>query len=184
MDRRKIKTREAIFEAFQKLLSKKSYTRITVQEIIDEANIGRSTFYSHFETKDYLLKEMCTEIFDHVFSNALEVEKTHDFSESRENPKDLIAHILYHLKDNQESIITIMTCESRDLFVRYFKGYLNKMIVGIFPDPKKGLPNDFVKHHISSSFIEMVNWWISNKMAQSPEEMADYYLSVILPIYK
>ena len=112
MDRRQQKTRESIFSAFNCLLSKKRYSNITVQEIIDEANVGRSTFYAHFETKDELLKAMCSEIFTHVVSDHLTSEETHDFSEKNDDTDSIITHILYHLKDNSKNIIGILTCES------------------------------------------------------------------------
>jgi len=185
MDRRQQKTREAIFGAFNRLLSKKRYTNITVQEIIDEANVGRSTFYAHFETKDELLREMCSEIFAHVVSDHLSSEETHDFSDKDDDTDTVVTHILYHLKDNSKNIIGILTCESGELFLRYFKQYLNSVFTEYFGgqiEKSKELPFDLLLTHISSSFVEMVNWWIQNDMKQTPEQMEGYFAAVILPI--
>jgi AcrR family transcriptional regulator len=60
LDRRQKRTRQAIFNAFSQLLSKYNYNQISVQQIIDTANIGRTTFYSHYETKESLLEDLCT----------------------------------------------------------------------------------------------------------------------------
>jgi AcrR family transcriptional regulator len=186
MDRRQQKTRDAIFEAFIRLLSSKGYTRITVQNIIDEANVGRSTFYSHFETKDYLLKEMCTDLFEHIFSESLNSESTHDFSLTNSNPNTMITHILYHLRDNKRNIIGILTCESSDLFLRYFKLYLNEFIMKHLlrnvNRKNENIPDDFLINHITGSFVELVQWWIKNNMKQEPEELELYFSSVINPI--
>lgn len=103
MDRRQQKTRAAIFEAFTELLAVKSYNKITVQEIIEKANIGRSTFYAHFETRDDLVKALCDDLFQHVFSKALEAEKTHDFSLAGGGDHIILVHILYHLRDSRKT---------------------------------------------------------------------------------
>ncbi len=55
MDRRQRKSRERIFHAFIELLAKKHFNQITVGEIIERADVGRATFYAHFETKDFSL---------------------------------------------------------------------------------------------------------------------------------
>lgn len=183
MDRRQQKTRAAIFSAFTELLQVKSYARITVQDIIDTANIGRSTFYSHFDTKDELLRALCTEIFDHVFSKELDPENTHDFSLSQGDIAAMITHILYHLKDNGKRIIGILNSESSELFLRYFKEYLDKSISVYILNRAahniKSVPESFLIDHISESFINAVKWWIKNNMIQAPEEISQYFLKVV-----
>ena len=101
MDRRQQKTRKAIFDALGLLLETKRFENITVQEIIDAANIGRSTFYAHFETKDDLLKAMCTDIFHHIFTSALPKESENAFSQGSQNLELKLGHILYHLREKK-----------------------------------------------------------------------------------
>lgn len=178
MDRRQQKTREAIFKAFSKLLETKRYGNITVQEIIDEANIGRSTFYAHFSTKDELLKAMCTDIFNHVFSDELMSEQTHDFSGDNHGLEARLTHLLYHLKDSEQDIMGILSCESGELFMEYFKGYLAEMFAKYVNETKVNAPVDFVLNHLVGSFAETVKWWIANRMKYTPEETARYYMEV------
>ncbi len=179
MDRRQKKTRNAIFQAFNRLLEEKHFNNITVQEILDGANIGRSTFYSHFETKDALLKEMCTEIFDHVFSHELSSETSHDFSLSDHGLREKITHLLYHLRDNKGNVLGVLSGESGELFMRYFKEYLLIMFEQYPGSIRNDVPREFALNHLTGSLAEAVKWWIGIKMEMQPEELADNYLKLI-----
>ena len=184
MDRRQQKTREAIFDAFSDLLMQKSYGKITVQEIIDAANVGRTTFYAHFETKDDLLREICAEMFDHVVSHHSQSERSHDFSESEETPWEMLTHVLYHLRDNRKYIVSLLRSESGELFLAHFKQYLHTIFAEQMKDCslRTDMPEDFLMNHVCESFIDMVHWWIQHDMQQSPEVLIQYYSAVIAPI--
>jgi AcrR family transcriptional regulator len=56
MDRRVRRTRELLRRALLSLIQEKGYDRVTVQDILDRADIGRSTFYAHYRDKDDLLR--------------------------------------------------------------------------------------------------------------------------------
>ena len=185
MDRRQQKTRAAIFDALAQLLCEKQFHQITVQEIIDEANVGRSTFYYHFETKDHLLRELCTDVFSHVFSDSLTSEKTHDFSASSGSAEEMVTHLLYHLRDDKRNIPGILSCESGELFLRYLREYLHRFFsISLLPalETKEALgqiPQDFLLHHLSCSFIGMVQWWFAQGLSHTPEEMAAWFLAAL-----
>ena len=180
MDRRQQKTRTAIYDALTTLLKKRRFEDITVQEIIDKANIGRSTFYSHFETKDRLLEQMCDEIFTHVFSESLTPEKSHDFSTNHEELKALLEHILWHIKDHEDAISSIMYGESERLFTRYFSGYLEDAFGNMISQIDIDVSAEFKKQFVIGSFINTVKWWIGNGLTQSPDEIIDAYFKCLI----
>lgn len=186
MDRRQQKTRTAIFFAFSTLLAEKSYSKITVQEIIDSANIGRTTFYAHFETKDDLLKSLCEDLFGHIINSAIDCTHTHGLYSDQNAPESVFCHLLQHLQENDKNIIQLLSCESSDIFLRYFKNSLNELVQSQFVNQNRNnnmdIPQDFLVNHISGSFVEMVLWWIKGRMKQTPAELDHYFRAVIEPI--
>src|SRR5690242_21361723 len=54
-DRRSERTRQMLGDALLALMQERRYADLTVQDILDRANIGRSTFYAHYWDKDDLL---------------------------------------------------------------------------------------------------------------------------------
>ena len=61
-DRRVGKTRKALKEALTDLILEKGYESVTVQDVIDRADVGRSTFYAHFVDKDDLLMAILADL--------------------------------------------------------------------------------------------------------------------------
>ena len=120
MDGRQQKTRAAIFTAFSTLLAEKSYSKITVQEIIDTSNVGRTTFYAHFEATDDLLKALCENLFGHIISSALDCTHTHGLYSDNNAPASVFCHLLQHLQENENNILELLSCESSDFFLSYF----------------------------------------------------------------
>ncbi len=173
MDRRQRKTREAIYAAFTALLKEEPYSKITVQEIIDRADIGRTTFYAHFEAKDELLSSLCTEIFDHVFSDDLKKEKTHDFS-AHHDTRAMVTHVLYHLREHMDYLPGLVSGESGEVFMLYFKQHLNELFSAIVPASAYAAPYDYVLNHMVCDFAETVRWWTVNKR-YTPEEISSFF---------
>ena len=188
MDRRQQKSKAAIFDAFVQLLSQKNYNQITVQEIIDAANVGRTTFYAHFETKDALLRALCTNLFAHVFSDRNDTASAHNFSLTDGAFQTIVAHMLLHLQDSGQTIHRLLCGESSELFLVYFKEYLDRNILhALLKDVDSStlaVPESFLRNHISSSFVNMVQWWVRSGMRESPEELSAYFVAVIEPIFK
>lgn len=181
MDRRQKRTREAIFEAFSVLLEKKRVESITVQEIIDEAGIGRSTFYDHFATKDDLLRELCGNIFSHVLADDfLHSPRCCDFIAEQSGLHNTLVHLLYHLRDSRKDMVKILSCESGEVFMEYFRESLVILFQkNLSEDKASVVPRDFLLHHLAGSFACAVQWWIGNRMEPTPEEVASYYYTMI-----
>ena len=174
MDRRQRKSRKAILQAFTALLKEEGYAKITVQQIIDLADVGRTTFYTHFETKDALLQSLCGGIFDHMFSENPGKEENHDFS-AQHDLRANVTHILCHLQEHIEYLPGILSGESAGVFMGFFREKLFELFAQSVP--KTGaVPYDYLLSQAVSGFAETIRWW-ANHSAYSPEEVSAFFFA-------
>ena len=183
MDRRQKKTREAIFRAFTSLLAKKNYHQITVQDILDTADVGRTTFYAHFETKEYLLRDLCAELFGHIIDTALGTQST-DCPYDCGSPGDSVfLHLLRHLRQNDRGILDLLSSENDGLFLDYFRSEVCRLVERTYGDClATAWPREYLVQHISAAFVQTVRWWLGENCTRSSEEVAACFLAVTEPL--
>ncbi len=183
MDRRQRKSREAIFNAFTKLLSKKDFHQITVGQIIEAADVGRATFYSHFETKDFLLKAFCEELFCHIFDTENHTGQGHRHIFNCDGSDSVFLHLFQHLQNNDNNILALLSSANNELFLRYFRSNLESLVesnLSMFEEKRaKHIPDAFWKNHILSTFMGTLKWWIDHGMEESPEQITEYFYAVV-----
>ena len=172
MDRRRRKTRAAIFSALDGLLEEKDYDSITVSNIIDRADVGRTTFYDNFETKDDLLDQLCQSLFDHVAESA-----------SAENSRggEVFDHLLWHLKEDDDRALRMLASRNSEVFARYFTGRLEGLVASrVSPTwlQAAGMPESVAVRLVSSGFVELVRWWSRGGLEQEPKTVTRWFLEL------
>lgn len=182
MDRRQKKTRTTILKTFIELLYEKDFSKITVGEIIDRADVGRATFYSHFESKDFLLKSLCEDVFCHII-DSLESKSEHVHIISCDIKDNVFLHLFRHIKNNDSNMLKLLLTQNNELFFRYFRANLEKLVISqlsLFEDRKnKKLPDSFWIDHITSTFVDTLRWWGNNGMKESPENITEYFILAV-----
>ena len=182
-DRRVGKTRKAIFNALNELLREKKFAKITVQDIIDRANVGRATFYAHFPTKDDVLISY-VETFFESFNEQI---KEHA-GQNGDNIMLPIAALFTHVRDNEKTISGLLMSESGTVLFDNFKKYWTAKIMPLVrahtPEGQKlKVPPDMLTNHIISTIIELIKFWLQDGARYMPEQMEQFLLELIQPSF-
>ncbi len=175
-NRRVDKTKQALFQALSKLLEQKRYSEINVQEIIDVADVGRTTFYAHFYSKDELLKAYIEKISDSL---------GHPISQGQNNiePENVftmpVRGLFEHIQENITQIRGVIAdSASADILFHKIKMYWEKRLMDATPSsvsPLPTVPAELFINHIIQTLIEVIRWWIQTGMEYTPQEMEQYY---------
>jgi len=87
-----------------------------------------------------------------------------------------ITHILYHLNDSRPYIKSILSCESGEMFMQYFKEYLVQLFSGELEKHSADVPQEYMLNHMVCDFAETVRWWMKHEQ-YSAEDISRFFFS-------
>jgi len=177
MDARVRRTRDALGDALVALMQEKPFDTITVQDVLDRAKVGRSTFYPHYSDKDDLLMSDAEEFFESI-SMTLSVRG--DTSDRVFPVKEFFSHITEakpfldalvssgKLHDNMEL--------AQGLFARGIERRLSELPRG------QGIPaaeRPAIAFAHAGALLSLLTWWIDRGMRQPPAEMDQLFHKIV-----
>ena len=179
VDRRIQRTRQLLQEALLAVILEKGYEAVTVQDIIDRANVGRSTFYAHFQDKEDLLLSG----FEHLRT---EFEKhLTDRPATDESPWALSLSMFQHAQSQRQLYGALAGKQGGNVALRHIQKYLFDYLYNhlkqVLSKRKKKMPPEILAHYIASSLISLLTWWLDNDSHYSAEQMNDFYRQLVEP---
>lgn len=168
VDRRILKSQEAIKTALIVLMSEKSFDDITIQDIADRANVNRGTIYLHYLDKFDLLDKIMEEHINNM-RNFCESATEMDYIEST-------VHCMEYLESNHLFFSTMLASEGASYFRSRFLEFNIKEFkkdVEITKGKNLGHNEDVIVQFVANAYVGVVEWWLKNGMPYPPRVMAE-----------
>jgi AcrR family transcriptional regulator len=180
LDRRVHRTRPALQEALVALILEKGYEAVTVQDVIDRANVGRSTFYAHFRDKEELLlsefERLWSQFEQHLGGRVL----------SDEYPWRLSSVMFQHAQSYHPVYKAVVGKRSGQMMQAHLHKYLTALVRQHLKShwsgkKKEAVPPEVLTHYLVSSLLALLTWWLDHDLPYSAERMDRIYLQLTKP---
>lgn len=175
-DRRVRRTRRALREALVGLIVERGYEKVTVQDVLDRADIGRSTFYAHYRDKDGLFAAC----FDDLRAD-LERELAATVDGPAHAPTRPIGVMFEHAYANQLVYRALCGRSGETAGTRL----LHRLVLGSLRDHLTpvglALPVEIVAEYHAGALVAVLVWWVRQGFPQRPEEIARVCQKMITP---
>ena len=182
-DRQVQKTHNLLRGALVSLISEKPYDSIVVKEILDRANVGRSTFYTHFRDKDDLLVSGIHEMLRPVQSTAQPAA-----GKRRDRILWFSLPIFEYHYQHRHAGGDRIGPRGRAILHDHLRRVLANVIAGAVQKgirdgrkPSRSIPADLLYEYVASAFVLVLNWWLDKGMPQSAAEINDVFHKLIAP---
>lgn len=180
-DRRVRRTRQALKDALLELMAEKGYEDITVQDLIDRADVGRSTFYTHYTDKEDLLRD--------GFANLRALVDQPVPAEPAEpaGPRRLLRFslpLLRHVHEQKRLARVLFGRSGRSPVLPQFDKLLAGLVRAELPEPPASgprVPPEAVVRYVVGAYLALVEWWLHSEPAMSPEDVDRLIRTLVAP---
>jgi AcrR family transcriptional regulator len=164
VDRRAQRSRELILEALFALMSERGFDRLTIQNVIDRAGVGRATFYAHFESKEELL---ATSI------GRLRAWLLQARQEAGGAPLAFTLPFFQHLASHQRIYRMTVARESETSVERHVRQMLAELVRDDLRRWNAPPPQllALATHHVVGALWSSFIWWMESTDPLSPQEL-------------
>jgi AcrR family transcriptional regulator len=177
-DRRSQRTQRLLGEAFVELMHEKSYDAITVQDILDRADVGRSTFYTHYlDKEDLLMSELARVV--HLFGE-------HVAATGEGNPILPSLVLFRHVLDYRQLYLALVWGHGIDVTMKHLQAQLcryveHQLSALICPDAALSVPLPLLSNFVVGTFLSLLRWWLDGNPQYTPEQIDAMFWRMVEP---
>lgn len=182
-DRRVRRTRSLLHEAAFTLIRERDYSSITVSDVLEQANIGRSTFYTHYRDKD--------ELFAAAIGNMLDSARSAARTASIDPMERIVGFslpVLEHICRHRSTVGARMRTRGRPVL----HAHVRRVLAGWVAEEMRGqaagrsrptdrIPAELLSQFVASTFVLVLDWWLDQKCMPPPAHADALFRLLVLP---
>ncbi len=175
-DRRVRRTRQAIHQALITLMLEKGYEAVTVSEIIERADVGRSTFYSHFTDKQQVLYASLDDLGDFLRTHRdTSGEQLFGFSLPMFAHAHEQRHLLRALLGRRGGIPV------QERVQHLLSGIVREELAARLPAGKPAVPLELVVTGVVGAYLALLARWLDENEPHTPRQMDGAFRRIVIP---
>jgi len=172
-DRRVRKTKQALRSSFAELMKEKSIQQITVQELVDRADLSRGAFYLYYRDIFDLQKKIADEVFEELMYEAMSYAQKNELEE----PYPYLVASLNYIASNATVCKMLLSRDGGKDFCDRLVQIEEQVVSREWIEPLKtdydavllSYYSRFAVYGFSSAVIQ----WLEKDMPESPKKLAD-----------
>ncbi len=168
MDRRTLRTRQALHQSLIRLVLERGYDQITVGDIADAANVGRSTFYAHFTDKDDLLRHGIS------YLSAMLREPPGEVS----GPLGFSRFLTEHLRDQKKLQRALMQSSAGSIVISSLSEAICDVLRHGLREERGKAPDEVEVRFVAGAYLAVITWWLDRGAKETAAAIDDRFRSM------